>query len=267
MPEMRPAMGKDTALKAPASSTPGTARESEPTRFSHITGQETQRQTHTDRVQQPGSPVSIGGASKSHGTAGMPPPAAPGQTISSETRYSRNPGGTSVPPPRTSDAVQSGPAGQEPRQVSAAAVPPVGGTSPVIHPGMAGSPPHLTVERSSIRETRYSRNPSTVLPAPIQGAPQRSPVRQEPAQDGKPAASSVSGQRPVARPGTAGTAPERSRASLPPQTATPGPMRAKPSVSAKQTPPIKASGGKKPETRKTAPKPPRPNGGPKHGRP
>ncbi len=266
MPEMRPAMGKETVRKAPASPVPDAARESESTRFSHITGQETQRQTHTDRVQQPGSSVLIGGASRSPGTAGTPP-AVPGQTVGGETRYSRNPGGTSTERSTTSHAEQSGPVRQEPRQGPAAIVSPVSGTSPVIHPGTAGSPPHLTVERSSIRETRYSRKPSTVPPAPIQGAPQQSPVRQEPAQDGKPALPTLSGQRPDSRPGTAGTARERSRAVQSPQTATPGPMRAKPPIPAKQTPPIRAPGGKKPETRKTAPKPPRPNGGPKHGRP
>lgn len=266
-PEMRPAMGKETVRKAPISPVPGAVRDSESTRFSYLSGQENERQTQTDRIQQPGSSVSSATASKSPGTAGMPPPAVPGQTVSGETRYSRNPGGTSTERSTTSHAERSGPVRQEPRQGSAAIVSSVSGTSPVIRPGTAETPPHLAAERSSIRETRHGRNPPTAPPMPGQSAPHQSPVRQEPAQDGKPALPTLSGQRPDSRPGMAGTAPERSRAAQRPQTATPGPIRAKPAVPMKQTPPIKASGGKKPETRKTTPKPPGPNGGPKHGRP
>lgn len=263
-PEIHPPTGTTAVRKEATSSTPGTARESASTRFSHVSGEETER---IERVGQPIGSVSGGTVSKSPGTAGMPPPAVPGQTGIGETGYSRNPGGTLIQASTTSDAGQSAPVRQESRPASVPAVSPVSGISPVMRPGIAGTPPHLDAERSSIREPRHGRNPPTVPPVQGQGAPHQSPVRQEPAPDGKLALPTVSGQRPDSRPGMPGTAPERSRALLPPQTAECQQMRAKLPAPTKQTPTIKASGGKKPETRKTAPKPPRSNGGSNHGRP
>lgn len=263
--EILPPTGTNTARKEATPSAPRTARESAPTRFSHVSGEETERQTYTECVGRSIGSVSGSAVSKSPGTAGMALPAVPGQTSIGETRYSRNPGGTSMQVSTTSDAGQSVPERQEPRPVSAPAVSPASGSSPVMHPGTARAMPHLDTERSSIRESRHGRNPSTVLPMQGQGTSHQSPVRQEPAPDGKPALPMISGQRPDSRPGMAGTAPEQSRASVPPQTAERQQLRAKLSAPTKQTPIIKTSGGKKTETRKTVPKPPGSNGGTKHG--
>ena len=137
------------------------------------------------------------------GTAGMDtrstqrPPAA-------ESRHGRNIPPATVTP--TSGAKASSPAQQEQRRASGRDKPPVQGSSPVFHPGTAGTPTRST-QRPPAAEPRHSRNIPPSPTTPMSGTQSSSPVQQEPrralVEDKLP----VKGGGPVPRPGMAGTAP------------------------------------------------------------
>lgn len=223
------------------------------------------RSTHRPQPETaPKEPASKAAPGVQPGTAGTAAPAQSTRPLKEEPRHGRN--AAPAAPPASTERSRSSPLRQELRIAPGVGTVPREGTRP--QPGTAGTAAPSQSARPLKEEPRHGRNAAPAASPASAERSRSSPVRQEPRIASSAGTAPREGTR--SQPGTAGTAPGRRQAPQTRQTAGGQPIHGSSSpagTASRRAAPASHDKGLKGSDRKAASRPPRQDGGSKHGKP